>query len=163
MTDRLVIIPAHNEEKSIREVVTRALKYADVSVTDDGSRDGTPAILKEIQNECMGGMYRHKIYVITHQQTTHIPRGLQDGLRFGIQHGYRTFVTMDAGLSHDPEVIPRFFRPLSLDGYRYRQQNVHGECSIIQEGYNLDGRAGHKLYPFGFVSRFIRPWHKGLY
>jgi dolichol-phosphate mannosyltransferase len=108
MTDRLVIIPAHNEEETIRMVVTRALKYADVSVTDDGSRDRTPEILKEIQNECMLGMYSHALNIITHQQSTHIPRGLQDGLRFGIQHGYKAFITMDAGLSHDPDVIPDF-------------------------------------------------------
>ncbi|MBN2161219.1 MAG: glycosyltransferase [Spirochaetes bacterium] len=109
MADRLIIIPAYNEEETIREVVTRALKYADVSVTDDGSRDLTPEILKEIQNECRTGRHPHILNIITHQQTTHIPRSVQDGLRFGIQKGYRTFVTMDAGLSHDPEALPDFF------------------------------------------------------
>ncbi len=110
MTDRLVIIPSHNEEASIREVVTRALKYADVSVTDDGSRDRTPEILKEIQKECMRGRHPHALNIITHQQTTHIPRGLQNGLKFGVQKGYTVFVTMDAGLSHDPDVIPDFLK-----------------------------------------------------
>ena len=48
MNKTLVIIPAHNEEETIYEVVTGALKYADVSVTDDGSTDRTPDILKKI-------------------------------------------------------------------------------------------------------------------
>jgi dolichol-phosphate mannosyltransferase len=109
MADRLVIIPAHNEEATIREVVTRALKYADVTVTDDGSRDRTPEILKEIQSECMCERHPHTLHIITHLQATHIPKGVQDGLKFGVQNGYSVFVTMDAGLSHDPEMLPDFF------------------------------------------------------
>lgn len=109
MTDKLVIIPAHNEEETIREVVTRSLKYADVSVTDDGSRDRTPEILKEIEDECKDGKYPHQFNIITHPAATHIPRGIQDGLKFGVQNGYKVFVTMDAGLSHDPDALSDFF------------------------------------------------------
>ena len=109
MTEKLVIIPAHNEEDTISEVVIRALKYTDVSVTDDGSRDRTPAILKEIQHECKDGKYPYQLNIITHPAATHIPRGIQDGLKFGVQNGYKVFVTMDAGLSHDPDALPDFF------------------------------------------------------
>ena len=118
MTDRLVIIPARNEEKTIRDIVTRALKYADVSVTDDGSRDRTSEILKEIEHECLQGRHVHSLHIITHHKTTHIPRGLQDGLKFGIQNGYTMFITMDAGLSHDPDMIPDFI-------------NLHPDTDIV--------------------------------
>lgn len=106
---RLVVIPAHNEEETIYEVVTRALKYADVSVTDDGSRDRTPEILKQIANEVRAGKHAHQLNIITHEKATHIPRGLQDGLRYGVEQGYEWFVTMDTGLSHDPDALPDFF------------------------------------------------------
>jgi dolichol-phosphate mannosyltransferase len=107
--DCLVVIPAHNEEETIYEVVTRALQYADVSVTDDGSRDRTAEILVAIQGEVRAGRHKHRLNVVTHEQATHIPRGLQDGLRFGVEAGYEWFVTMDAGLSHDPDALPAFF------------------------------------------------------
>jgi len=109
MTEKLVIIPAHNEESTIREVVTAALKYADVSVTDDGSRDRTPAILQKLAHESKNCGHPHRLNIITHPVATHIPRAIQDGLRFGVQNGYKVFVTMDAGLSHDPHALPEFF------------------------------------------------------
>ena len=128
MSKNLVVIPAHNEEESIHQVVTLALAHADVSVTDDGSRDGTPEILKKIQDEARAGQFPHQLNIITHKKATHIPKGLQDGLRWGVEQGYELIVTMDAGMSHDPDALPDFFaRPLEEDvviGSRKDVQNV---------------------------------------
>lgn len=109
MDKKLVIIPAHNEEETIYEVVTRSLKYADVSVTDDGSRDKTADILKTVQQECGRRKHGHQLNIITHRQGTHIPKGIQDGLIFASAARYDWVVTMDAGLSHDPDALPAFF------------------------------------------------------
>jgi dolichol-phosphate mannosyltransferase len=109
MSKNLVVIPAHNEEETIREVVTRALRHADVSVTDDGSTDKTAAILQTIAMECDQGQHPRKLNVITHPTATHIPQGIQDGLIFACSAGYDLVVTMDAGLSHDPDALPQFF------------------------------------------------------
>ncbi|MBN2183161.1 MAG: glycosyltransferase [Sedimentisphaerales bacterium] len=110
MNRNLVVIPAYNEEETIEKVVTSALKYADVSVTDDGSRDSTSEILHEIRKECEAGKYSNQLNIITHLKSSHIPQGIQDGLRFGVESGYDFLVTMDAGLSHDPEMLPNFFQ-----------------------------------------------------
>lgn len=128
MSKSIVIIPAHNEEATIYEVVTRSLKHADVSVTEDGSRDKTADILKTIQAECGQGKHPHKLNVITHPVATHIPKGLQDGLIFAVNSNYEFIVTMDAGLSHDPDALPEFFNyDLNVDvliGSRGKTQNV---------------------------------------
>ena len=109
MSKNLVVIPAHNEEKTIYEVVTRSLNHADVSVTNDGSRDKTAEILKSILSECEQGKHPNKLNIITHTVATHIPRGIQDGLIFAMTANYDFIVTMDAGLSHDPDALPEFF------------------------------------------------------
>lgn len=107
----LVVIPAHNEEETIREVVTRALKYADVSVTDDGSRDGTFKILERIKREAEKGKYAHRLNIVRHPKATHIPRAVQDGLRWGVgRREYGCFITMDAGMSHNPDELPDFIQ-----------------------------------------------------
>lgn len=106
----LIIIPAHNEEQSIYDVVTGALKYADVSVTDDGSQDSTPEILKKIKEECQTGKHNYSLHIITHEKATHIPKGLQDGFKYGVSKNYDFFITMDAGMSHNPEALPDFLR-----------------------------------------------------
>lgn len=128
MSKNLVVIPAHNEEETIREVVTRALRHADVSVTNDGSTDKTGAILESIAVECKQGKHPHKLHIITHPAATHIPQGIQDGLIFAVSEDYDFVVSMDAGLSHDPDALPQFFKqPPNIDvviGSRKNPQNV---------------------------------------
>lgn len=128
MSKILVVIPAHNEEETIHEVVTKSLSYADVSVTDDGSRDKTAAILKTILSECKQGKHNNKLNVITHPVPTHIPQALQDGLSFAMSAQYDFVVTMDAGLSYDPDDLPVFlsYNPCVdvVIGSRRKKQNV---------------------------------------
>ncbi|MBL8018801.1 MAG: glycosyltransferase [Leptospirales bacterium] len=131
----LVIIPAYNEEQTIYEVVTRTLKHSDVSVTNDGSRDRTPEILRTIQQECADKKHPFNLNVVTHEKSTHIPQGLQDGFKYGVSKGYETFITMDAGMSHDPDAVPTFLSAdPSLDvviGMRAKVQNVPWYRKII--------------------------------
>lgn len=103
ITKTLIVIPAYNEESSIEDVVRKAIVYADVSVTDDASRDSTPKILEKLSLEFPG-----RLFVIRHEKNTHIPRGIQDGMKLAVERGYDWVITMDAGHSHDPEMIPMF-------------------------------------------------------
>ena len=44
-----VVVPAFNEEKTIKQCIERIQKYhTDIIVVDDGSKDGTVAIVKEL-------------------------------------------------------------------------------------------------------------------
>jgi dolichol-phosphate mannosyltransferase len=128
MSNILVVVPAHNEEESIYEVVTRALKYADVSVTDDGSKDRTPEILESIRRECDAGEHSHHLNVITHAKATHIPRAEQDGFKLAVAENYQFVITMDAGLTHDPDALPDFInQDPDVDvviGKRHKVENV---------------------------------------
>jgi dolichol-phosphate mannosyltransferase len=92
----LVVVPAYNESDTIEEVVTRSLAYADVCVVDDCSTDDTAALVDAIPNA----------QLVRHSQNTHIAGALLDGFRFASQQGYEYCITMDAGLSHDPDAIP---------------------------------------------------------
>jgi dolichol-phosphate mannosyltransferase len=94
----LVVIPAYNEADTIEELVERASRYADVCVVDDASSDGTGELV-----EATG-----KAHCIRHQNNTHIAGGILDGFRYAEEQGYDYCITMDAGLSHDPDAIPQF-------------------------------------------------------
>jgi len=124
----LIVIPAHNEEETIYEVVTRSLRYGDVSVTDDGSRDRTPDILKRIDQECKKRKHKNSLNIITHSTATHIPKAIQDGLFWGNEKKYNFIITMDAGLSHNPDELPNFIaHDKSIDlliGSRKKTQKV---------------------------------------
>jgi dolichol-phosphate mannosyltransferase len=104
-SQHLIIIPAYNEEADIEETVLRAKKYADVCVIDDCSNDATPEILRRIED----------IHVITHNRNTHIPGGLLDGMRYAVEKDYDYGISMDAGLSHNPDEIPLFINHPHVD------------------------------------------------
>lgn len=95
MSRVLVVVPAYNEAETIAEVVTRALPYAPVVVVNDGSRDRTGEIAAAIPG-CT---------VINHVKNTHIPGAILDGFRHALAQGSDYVVTMDAGLSHDPDLL----------------------------------------------------------
>ncbi|GBF51825.1 dolichyl-phosphate beta-D-mannosyltransferase [Leptospira ryugenii] len=101
----LVLIPAYNEESTIEQVVRGAIQYADVSVTDDASKDATPEILKNLQSE-----FPNRLFVIRHEKNTHIPGGIQDGMKLAVEKNYDWVITMDAGMSHDPDRLPDFIQ-----------------------------------------------------
>ena len=118
----LTIIPAYNEEDTIREVVERAIKYTDVCVVNDNSRDSTPIILEKLKNK-----YGHQLHVIHHQKNTHIPQGIKDGMSFAVTAKYPWVITMDAGMSHNPDELQNFIiHPFCdlLIGARHSPQGV---------------------------------------
>ena len=118
----LTVIPAYNEEETIRQVAEGALKYTDVCIVDDASKDRTPAILDELKKK-----YGGRLHVITHEKNTHIPGGIQDGMKYAVSAGYEWVITMDAGMSHDPDELPLFMAYVPCDllvGARKNVENV---------------------------------------
>jgi dolichol-phosphate mannosyltransferase len=113
----LIIIPAYNEEKTIREVIRRSLPFGDVLVVDDASKDRTARIVRTFKN----------VGLIVHPKNTHIPQTVRDGMQYGLDHRYDYVITMDAGLSHLPEELPRFIDAPPCDlvlSYRAKRRNV---------------------------------------
>ena len=92
----LVVIPAHNEEGTVAEVVRRirAVGYPAV-VVDDGSSDDTSsragasgaAVVRMPVNVGVGGAMRA-------------------GFKFAVDSGYGRIIQVDGDLQHPPEAIP---------------------------------------------------------
>lgn len=113
----LVVIPAYNEAENIAEVVTRATAHAPVLVVNDGSKDRTGEIAAAMP----------RTTVINHARNTHIPGALLDGFKYALANGYDYVVTMDAGLSHDPGLLPSLIAQPEADlvlSYRPQPKNV---------------------------------------
>ena len=102
---KLVIIPCYNEEKTVGTVAEAARPYADLCFVNDASTDRTGECLRSIPG----------IHIITHARRTHIPGAILDGMRFAMENRYDFAVTMDAGLSHDPNDLPRFLKHDGVD------------------------------------------------
>lgn len=75
-----VLIPVHNEEKTVGEVVKAALAEGatEIIVVDDGSTDRSPEIIKRIA----AATWPARIVVLEHE----INKGLSDAMRTGFAH-----------------------------------------------------------------------------
>ena len=91
----LTIIPAYNEEITIKEVVDGVQNYSDVVVVDDGSIDQTHnlAILTGVK-------------VIKHDKNRGKGAAIKTGLQYGIEGDYDLMIILDADGQHDPRSIP---------------------------------------------------------
>lgn len=111
--DLSVIVPALNEQATIREVVDRLLALpvkAQVIVVDDGSSDDTPSILAS---------FGDRITVVTNPR----PSGKGMAIRKALSHATGTAtIIQDADLEYFPEEIPALIQPI-LQG---KQSVVYG-------------------------------------
>jgi glycosyltransferase involved in cell wall biosynthesis len=101
----LVLIPAYNEEDSLAHVVGEVrstLPEVEVLVVNDGSRDGTAAVV-----EALPAVALHLPY--------HVGVGAaeQTGFRFALERGYPRVVRTDADGQHRAADIPRLLQALS--------------------------------------------------
>lgn len=97
----MIVIAARNEASNIGVVIRKSLEYGDVIVVDDASEDFTA-----VASILAGAM------LVKHETRTHIKQACVDGFRFALGRDYRYLIQMDAGLSHDPDEIPKLLRAL---------------------------------------------------
>jgi len=98
--DITIVIPAHNEEKSLPKLLPKIIDKYKVIVVDDGSTDNTFEIAKKYCKVIKNRKKSGKGYAL---------RMGFDKVRSGI------IVMMDADLSHQPSEIPRLVHPLFND------------------------------------------------
>jgi dolichol-phosphate mannosyltransferase len=103
----LVIIPTYNEveniEKIIRAVMALDGEY-DILIIDDGSPDGTAAIVKGLQPEFPG------LHLIERSGKLGLGTAYLTGFKWALGHDYDYVFEMDADFSHAPSDLPRLMK-----------------------------------------------------
>lgn len=96
----LVVVPAHNESATIKDVVSRLVKHnLPVLVVDDGSTDHTGREARQPGAE-----------VIVNPKNSGKGATLLKGFRYALDKGFDAVITMDADGQHLPEDIPSFIQ-----------------------------------------------------
>jgi glycosyltransferase involved in cell wall biosynthesis len=92
----IIVIPAYNEEATIRDVVQRCLQHSlPVIVVDDGSTDKTQAALEGLP-----------VTVLTNTVNSGKAATLWYGMQQALQAGAGQIITLDGDGQHRPEDIP---------------------------------------------------------
>ena len=115
-SDSIVIIPTYNEKENIEKII-RAINALDkqfhILVIDDGSPDGTAAIVKRLmQEEFAGGLF-----LLERPDKLGLGTAYILGFKWALQHDYEYIFEMDADFSHDPADLPRLYAACHDEGY----------------------------------------------
>lgn len=114
MYDSVVIIPTYNEKENI-ESITRAVfsleKEFDILVIDDGSPDGTAAIVKGMQNE-----FPDRLHIIERQGKLGLGTAYITGFKWALENNYQYIFEMDADFSHNPNDLIKLHKACSEEG-----------------------------------------------
>lgn len=139
--DVSILVPALNEQDTIREVVERCLALPiskQVIVIDDGSTDDTTSILEQ---------YRDQVLILRNPSRS----GKGSAIRQALPHATgKAVIIQDADLEYLPEQIPLLVEPI-----------VRGEAKVVYGTRFLEGFPKGMALPNRIVNRLLA-WAVGL-
>ncbi|MBQ7622352.1 MAG: polyprenol monophosphomannose synthase [Bacteroidales bacterium] len=101
----LVIIPTYNEVENAEKII-RAVFALDggfeILVIDDGSPDGTAAVVKGLQAE-----FESRLHLLERSGKLGLGTAYITGFKWALERGYDYVFEMDADFSHAPSDLPR--------------------------------------------------------
>ena len=108
MDTKIIIIPTYNEKENIRKIILKVFSLDGgyhILVIDDGSPDGTAAIVKALQAE-----FPDRLFLIERTGKQGLGTAYLTGFRWSLDHGYDYIFEMDADFSHNPEDLSRLYQ-----------------------------------------------------
>ena len=105
-SNSIVIIPTYNEKENIENIIRAVLALEDnfnILVIDDGSPDGTAAIVKGL----MESEFNDRLFIVERTGKLGLGTAYITGFKWCIEHGYDYVFEMDADFSHAPSDLPR--------------------------------------------------------
>jgi glycosyltransferase involved in cell wall biosynthesis len=121
-----VIVPVYNEATTVAQIIERVLKVElgdvekEVIVVNDGSTDGTGAVLDSLVVR-----QPNPLKIVHHEQN----RGKGAAVRTALEHVTGDVViTQDADLEYDPQEYPALLAPFEDPAVQvvYGSRNLHG-------------------------------------
>ena len=147
MTDSLIIIPTYNEKENISKMVSEVFSLSpDVHllIIDDGSPDGTAAIVKELQSQ-----FSSRLFLVERSGKLGLGTAYIMGFKWALEKNYNYIFEMDADFSHPPK-----------DLLRLHDEAENGFHVVVGSRYCRGGKV--KNWPLGrilmsyFASVYVR-------
>ena len=105
MDKKVVIIPTYNEKENIEAIIRKVFSLPGeyhILVIDDGSPDGTAAIVRGLQGEFPG-----RLHLIERSGKLGLGTAYLTGFRWALEKDYDYIFEMDADFSHNPDDLLR--------------------------------------------------------
>jgi dolichol-phosphate mannosyltransferase len=145
--DSLVIIPTYNEKENVEKIIRKVIELNsgfEILIIDDGSPDGTAAIVQRLQMEFPDLLHLEQRVGKLGLGTAYI-----HGFKWALSRNYTYIFEMDADFSHNP-----------LDLIRLREACINGaDVSIgsrYVKGVNVVNWPMSRVLMSYFASMYVR-------
>ncbi len=112
--EKLVIIPTYNERENIAAIIAAVFDLQagyHILIIDDGSPDGTAAIVEDLMKVNEGQLFIEKRSGKLGLGTAYI-----HGFKWALAKGYQYIFEMDADFSHSPSDLERLYAACNIIG-----------------------------------------------
>lgn len=102
----LILIPTYNEKENIAKIIRHIFSLSTafhILVIDDGSPDGTAAIVQGLQET----HFPHKLFLLQRAGKQGLGTAYIAGFKWALERAYDYIFEMDADFSHNPDDLPR--------------------------------------------------------
>ena len=114
MDRKVVIIPTYNEKENIEAICRKVFSLPGafhILVIDDGSPDGTAAIVKRLQEE-----FPESLHLLERSGKQGLGTAYLTGFKWSLDRGYDYVFEMDADFSHNPDDLLRLYSACADEG-----------------------------------------------
>ena len=147
-SDSIVIIPTYNERENIENIIRAVFgleKTFHILIIEDGSPDGTAAIVKTLQQE-----FPNRLFMIERKGKLGLGTAYITGFKWALEHSYEYIFEMDADFSHNPNDLPRLYEACAVQG---------GDVAIgsrYVSGVNVVNWPMGRVLMSYFASKYVR-------
>lgn len=147
-SDSIVIIPTYNERENIENIIRAVFgleKTFHILIIEDGSPDGTAAIVKTLQQE-----FPDRLFMIERKGKLGLGTAYITGFKWALEHSYEYIFEMDADFSHNPNDLPRLYEACAIQG---------GDVAIgsrYVSGVNVVNWPMGRVLMSYFASKYVR-------
>ena len=143
---RVIIIPTYNERENIAKMIDAVMALVqgfDLLIVDDGSPDGTVALVKEAQLQ-----YGERLHLLERSGKLGLGTAYIAGFKYALERGYDRIFEMDCDFSHNPNDLAR------LDAMLDEKHVAIG--SRYCKGVNVVNWPMGRLLMSYFASKYVR-------
>ncbi len=160
-----ILMPTYNNERTLKRVLDSILSLVEadrVIVVNDGSTDGTSAIL---------AAYSDSIHLLANHPNAGKGTSLRKGFKYAFEQGFDYAITIDSDGQHYPEDIAKIVHAVNehpgnviMGSRNMNQEGVPGKSSFgnkfsnfwfkVETGITLpDTQTGFRAYPLAPISK----------
>lgn len=147
-SDSIVIIPTYNERENIENIIRAVFglkKEFHILIIEDGSPDGTAAIVRTVQQE-----FPDRLFMVERKGKLGLGTAYITGFRWALERDYDYIFEMDADFSHNPADLPRLYAACAEEG---------GDVAIgsrYVSGVNVVNWPMGRVLMSYFASKYVR-------